>query len=54
MAGIGPIDLQLAFKLVDAREHGAFLRKYCGVVDQELGLEIVAALDHEVESADEI
>ncbi len=53
MARRRPVDLQLPFVLVDAREDRGPLRQHRGIVDQELGAEIVAAIDHEVVLADQ-
>ena len=47
-AAIGAHDLQLAFVLVDARKHGRHARAHGGVVHQELGGEIVGAVDDRV------
>ena len=51
MSGRGPVDLQLPLVLIDAREHRGAPREHRRVVDQELGAEIIAAVDHDVVSA---
>ena len=47
------VDLQLPLVLIDAGEDGGPLGKHRGIVDQELGAEIVAAIDHDVVRADQ-
>ena len=47
------VDLQLAFVLVDAGEDCGPAREHRGVVDQELGAKIVAAIDHDVVARDQ-
>ncbi len=42
------VDLQLSLVLVNAREHGGFAEADGGIVDPELGGEVVGAVDHEV------
>ena len=47
------VHLQLTLELVDAGEHCGPVREHRGIVDQELGAEVVAAVDHDVIAADQ-
>ena len=47
------VDLELPFVLIHAGKHGGLLRQHGGIIDQILGAKIVAAVDHDVVTADQ-
>ncbi len=44
----------MAFVLVDARQNGGLARGHAHIVDQELGAEVVRAIDHQVPAGDDV